>query len=234
MFSLRWSLNEEMKTRGNRPAYFCAWCGAGWAVVDEYHSLGVWGQCSDLGTEQGLSARVLLCLPHLGRWGCSSAARVGSTPLTGRFYHVFQGGRWRGGEQSKLPASPVFSVSSAGLHMFSMQGAVFGGVCPEPLGSSLPRCPHSESCAAPLPLPLLFSQPPAVHHKLADWDEGPTHVPSLSAQPQPWRGYGSLGPTKYWPLLNTVLSGPCVFPWGWALFIPRKRRLFSLFFHSDS
>lgn len=228
MFSLRWSLNEEIKTRGSRPAYFCAWCGAGWAVVEDYHSSRVWGQCSGLGTERGLSAGAASASLCLGRWGCSSAPRVGSTPLTGRFYRVFQGGGERGGEQSELPASPVFPNSSAGPHMFNMQGAVSGGVCPEPLGFFPLHGPQSASVQlrghrhVSSPSLLLFginSQP----------DERPAHAPSLPAQPPPWRGYGSLGPEKYWPLLNTVLNGPCVFPWGWALFIPRKRRLFSLF-----
>lgn len=79
----------------------------------------------------------------------------------------FQGGGGRGGEQSGLPASPVFPNSSAGPHMFNMQGAVSGGMCPEPLGFFPLTWSTVSICAAPRTPPRLFSQPPAVRHKLA-------------------------------------------------------------------
>ena len=121
-----------MKTRRNRPAYFCAVCGEGRAVVEEYDRLGVWGQRSDLGE---LSKACLLGFFSaslcLWRWGCSFPPGVGRAPLTGRFYDLFQGRSERGGGQSELTAAAVFSDSFSCTYSIC-KVSYAGRTCPEP------------------------------------------------------------------------------------------------------
>lgn len=127
MFSRRWSLNEEIKTRGSRPAYPSA-----------------------------------------------PAPRVGSAPLTGRFY---QGFREEGGGEGSRASFLLLLFSQTPLlgRTCSTCKVPCLGECVLSLwGSSLshgPQFPLTWStvsiCAAPWTPPGLFSQPPAVRHKLA-------------------------------------------------------------------
>lgn len=137
-------------------------------------------------------------------------------------------GEGEGGEQSGLPASPVFPNSSAGLHMFNMQGAVSGEVCPEPLGFFPLTWSTEVICAAPRTPPGLFSQPPAVRHRSSQPDEAARSLPPSQHSPHP-KGYGReiLTFAKYcfeWPLCVSFRVG---------LFLFREKTFLSVS-HSDS
>lgn len=143
-------------------------------------------------------------LPEIGAWiegnqdqrkqtciSLRTCTSCRSAPLTGRFYQGFRegGGRGRGAEASFLLL--LFSQTPLLGRTCSTCRCRVWGVCPEPLGFfPLHMVPSSLTwstvsiCAAPWTPPGLFSQPPAVRHKLAaGWR--PAHAPSLPAQPPP-------------------------------------------------
>lgn len=180
---------RKIKTRGSRPAYFWAWW---WPAGPR------WGGISQLeGARSGQRARgrseacllgSRLCLPvswemRLLLRTCTSCR---STSSQEGFTEGFMGGGGGRGAERASCFSLFLPNSSAGLHMFNMQGAVSGEAVLSLWGSSLSYMVHSHTSSSLHGHHQVSSpQPPLLFAINCESGCEPAHAPLSQHSPHP-------------------------------------------------